>query len=235
MSNPRKPARAKPGTAKAANGKSATGKSATGKSVTGKSAPGKAIAAKKETARKTVAAEIDAPVLRAEAAAPAPAPAKRETGPTPATPAPARAARPALKPVAAKAKPVAAKPHPEPPAPAPAASLPAKVVKTPQPRLESAVDLIEQSFKAAGQGAVAVNCMLLDFAQLNVNSGFDHVKDLAAARTPLRIMRLQMEFWHDCLETFFSQAQDLRALSGDLVANANEPLRRHLSRTTRAA
>lgn len=224
MSNPRKPVRAKSGTAKAANGKSAAGKSASDKT----------IAAKKETARKTVAAGIDAPVLREEASAPAPAP-KREASPVTAKPAPARAARPTIKPVGAKAKPVEAKPRSEPRVPAPAASLPAKVTEAPQPRVESAVALIEQSFKAAGQGAVAVNYMLLDFAQLNVNSGFDHVKDLAAARTPLRLMRLQMEFWHDCLENFFTQAQDLRALSADLVANANEPLRRHLRKTTGAA
>jgi hypothetical protein len=62
------------------------------------------------------------------------------------------------------------------------------------------------------------------------------VKDLAAARSPVRIMRLQMEYWHDCLETFASQAQELRALSAELVARASEPIREHvLSKPPRAA
>lgn len=89
---------------------------------------------------------------------------------------------------------------------------------------------------AAGRGTVAVNCKLLDFAQMNVNSSLDYAKDLAAARSPVRIMRLQMEYWQDCFEAFASQAQELRALSAELVADANEPLRQHfLDRPPRAA
>jgi hypothetical protein len=95
---------------------------------------------------------------------------------------------------------------------------------------------MERSLKAAGQGTLAVNRKLIDFAQANVNSGLDHVKDLAAARNPVRIMRLQMDYWHDCLATFASQAQELRALSAELVAETNEPIRRHvLSFPARAA
>jgi hypothetical protein len=63
----------------------------------------------------------------------------------------------------------------------------------------------------------------------------DYVKDLAAARSPVRVMRLQMEYWHDCFETFVSQAQELRALSAEVVANANEPLREHIRGPRRAA
>jgi hypothetical protein len=98
-----------------------------------------------------------------------------------------------------------------------------------------AVETLERSFKAAGQGTVAVNRKLIDFAQANLNSSLDHVKDLAAARSPVRIMRLQMEYWHDCLETFASQAQELRALSAELVAKANEPIRQHVRSLTAGA
>jgi hypothetical protein len=69
----------------------------------------------------------------------------------------------------------------------------------------------------------------------NVNSSLDYVKDLAAARSPVRVMRLQMEFWQDCLETFASQAQELRRLSAELVANANEPLRQQMRKPRRPA
>jgi len=229
MSKSRKSPRGKPESAKAQNGKSASGQKTNGK---------------KESKQKTVAAEIGGVGVREEAASPAPSPAPR-----PSAQAAAKPAQPPPKPVAAKPAPSAArpaqpavKPEPKPAAPvarpAPAASEKASVAskpaaetpKAPQPLPESAADTIERSFRAAGQGTVAVNCKLLDFARANVNSGFDHAKDLAAARSPLRIMRLQMEYWHDCLETFASQAQELRALSVDLVANANEPIRQQLRR-----
>jgi hypothetical protein len=167
--------------------------------------------------------------VRAKPERPKPAAAKSAPKPAPAvaTPAPAatKPASPATKPAYAAAKP-AAQPA-RPPAPSPA---------TTQHLLGQTVDTLEQSLKAAGRNTVAVNCKLLDFALTNINSSLDHAKDLAAARSPVRIMRLQMEYWHDCLEAFASQAQEFRALSAELIANANEPLRHHLlSLTPRAA
>ena len=47
-------------------------------------------------------------------------------------------------------------------------------------------------------------------------------------------MRLQMEFWHGCLETFASQARELRVLSAELVERANAPIREHMRGTPRA-
>jgi hypothetical protein len=154
-------------------------------------------------------------------AAEKPAPAESKPAPAAAKPAPAAAkpASPGTKPAPAKPAQVAAKP----------AQLGANGRAAPaQNLLGITVDTLEQSFKAAGQGTVAVNCKLLDFARVNVNSGLDHAKDLAAARSPVRIMRLQMEYWHDCLETFASQAQEFRALSAEFVARASAPLRQHL-------
>jgi len=131
--------------------------------------------------------------------------------------------------IAASETPAAIKREDAPVALAPQAPAPQTPAPKPRPyALDNAVDTMERSLLAAGQGTVAVNRKLIDFAQANVNSGLDHVKDLAAARNPVRIMRLQMEYWHDCLATFASQAQELRALSAELVANANEPIRRHV-------
>jgi hypothetical protein len=243
MNNPRKSSRDKPERAKAQNGKSANGKKTNGK---------------KESKQKTVAAEIGGVGVREEAASPPPSaprpsaqaaakPAQPAPKPAAAKPAPstARPAQPAAKPAPSATGPAqpAAKPAPSTARPAPAAIEKASVAskpaatetpKVPQPLPENAVDTIERSLRAAGQGTVAVNCKLLDFARANVNSGFDHAKDLAAARSPLRIMRLQMEYWHDCLETFASQALELRALSVELVANANKPLREHMRRHLKA-
>lgn len=210
-----------------------TGTSLGDKSPNGKKRNGHG---EKELKQKTAAAETGGVGLREEKAPPVPSPVP----PPPSAPAATKPAEAAPKPAPHSAKPAQAAPRPAPqaakpaeaaPKPAPATVRPArtevKAPKSPQPVLE-AVETLERSFKAAGQGTVAVNRKLIDFAQANLNSSLDHVKDLAAARSPVRIMRLQMEYWHDCLETFASQAQELRALSAELVAQANEPIRQHV-------
>ena len=96
--------------------------------------------------------------------------------------------------------------------------------------LETAVDTFERSFKAAGQGTVEVNRKLIDFTRANVSSGFDFAMSLASASSPVQIMQLQMSYWDERLKVLASQAEELRALSADLVAKANEPIREHIRR-----
>ena len=79
-----------------------------------------------------------------------------------------------------------------------------------------------------GQCTIAVNRKLLDFAHANVSSGFDFAMSLASATSPVRIMQLQMDFWDERLKALVSQAEELRALSAELVASSNEPIRRHM-------
>ena len=55
--------------------------------------------------------------------------------------------------------------------------------------LEEAVDSLERSFDAAGQGATAFNRKLIDIAQRNLNSGFDLAKSLAGAKNLAEIVR----------------------------------------------
>lgn len=53
---------------------------------------------------------------------------------------------------------------------------------------------------------------------------------LASASSPVQIMQLQMSYWDERLKVLASQAEELRALSPDLVAMANEPIREHIHR-----
>jgi hypothetical protein len=234
MSNPRKSARDKPVAVKAQSERASDAKLSKSKKPNG--------AGRKVPKPKTLAAEIGATVMREQTVSgePKQAEPQRPVRTTAAKPTP-----PVAKPAPVKPpprKPVAAKPATEPPAkqvtpakPAEVVSKPAmskpvtaKTPKAPQHLVEGPVETLERSFKAAGEGTVAVNCKLLDFARANVNSSLDHVRDLAAAKSPVRILRLQIEYWHDCLETFANQAQELRTLSAEVVANASEPLRRHM-------
>ena len=162
---------------------------------------------KKEVKDKIVAAELGAAVLREEAPKPAPVPVARPERPAPPKEA-VKAKAPAPPPLAVKDK------APEPP----------------RHLLETAVDTFERSFKAAGQGTVEVNRKLLDFTRANLSSGFDFAMSLASASSPVQIMQLQMSYWDERIKVLASQAEELRALSADLVAKANEPIREHIRR-----
>ena len=151
------------------------------------------------------------------AASEAPAAVKREYAPiarAPQTPAP--------KTPAPKASP----PAPQPPRAA------AATAPSPEPRLlDNAVETMERSLKAAGQGTVAVNRKLIDFAQANLSSSLDLAKSLACARNPMQVMHLQVTYWDERMKVLASQAEELRALSVEIVAKANEPIREHMRRS----
>ena len=91
--------------------------------------------------------------------------------------------------------------------------------------LEAAVDTMEKSFDAAGQGAVALNRKIIDIAQRNVNSGFDLAKSLAGAKNLSEMVELQMAYWQKLLNTLTSQAEELRALATKMAAAASQPLK----------
>jgi hypothetical protein len=176
---------------------------------------------KKEEKDRTVAAELGEAVMREEPPKPVAAPVARPERPAPAS---------------EPAKPKAKAPEPPPPvvkrkAPEPA-PLAVKDETPDQPGrlLETAVDTFERSFKAAGQGTIEVNRKLLDFTRANVSSGFDFAMSLASASSPVQFMQLQMNYWDERMKVLASQAAELRALSADLMAKANEPIREHIRR-----
>jgi len=96
--------------------------------------------------------------------------------------------------------------------------------------VERAVNSLEKSLKAAVPAAVAVNRKLVDIAQANMNSGLELARDLANAKSPMEMMRLQMTYWHENMSVFGAQAQELRTLSAEFLATTAEPFRAHLRR-----
>ena len=153
---------------------------------------------------------------------------------------------PGLQPAVERAKaPVPPPPQPpvperaKAPIPQPAAQPVRQQAVTPSPdaaahqkhAVESAVDTMERSLKAAGQGTVAVNRKLIDIARANMASGLDLALDLATAKNPIEMARVQMAFWDERMKTLAAQAQELRALSAELVAEASESIREHVKRS----
>jgi hypothetical protein len=178
---------------------------------------------------KTLAAEATGAAKREDmlrqppssAPAPKPAPVLAKTLVAPA---------PVPKPAPAPAKREEVARQPQAPAPAPAkARAGAGEANGGQPRaLESAVSTIERSLQAASRGTVEVNRMLLDIGRQNVASGLDLARSLAAAKSPIEAARLHLAFWEERMKALLHQAEELRALSADLVAKANEPIREHM-------
>jgi hypothetical protein len=186
---------------------------------------------KNEVKDKIVAAELGSAVMREEAPKPAPAPVAPPERPAPAKEAvKAKAPEPPSPAVKHKA--------PEPPPPAakqkapepPPLAVKNKKLESPVHLLETAVDTFERSFKAAGQGTIEVNRKLIDFTRANVSSGFDFAMSLASASSPAHLMQLQMSYWDERMKVLARQAEELRALSADLVAKANEPIREQIRR-----
>jgi hypothetical protein len=109
--------------------------------------------------------------------------------------------------------------------------------KLPQSTLdsvESAVDTLEKSLKAAMPVARKVNRKLVDIAQANMNSGLELARDLAGAKSPMEMMRLGMNYWHEHMGVFEAQAQELRLLSAEFMTTAGAPIRAHIRQTSGA-
>ena len=97
--------------------------------------------------------------------------------------------------------------------------------------LEEAVNSLERSFDAAGQGATAFNRKLIDIAQRNLNSGFDLAKSLAGAKTLAEIVELQSAFIRHQFDVFANQASEIRALTTKIAADTAEPIKAQVTRS----
>jgi phasin len=94
---------------------------------------------------------------------------------------------------------------------------------------EAAVDTMQKSFDAAGQGAVALNRKILDIAQRNVSSGFDLAKSLAGAKNLADFVELQTAYWQKQLDALTAQVEEVRALSTKVTADTAEPIKAHVT------
>ena len=100
--------------------------------------------------------------------------------------------------------------------------------------LEEAIDALERSFDAAGQGATAFNRKLIDIAQRNLNSYFDLAKSLAGAKNLAEIAELQSAFFRHQFDVFANQAGEIRALTTKIAADTAEPIKTQVTRSFEA-
>ena len=88
----------------------------------------------------------------------------------------------------------------------------------------------ERSFEAAGQGATAFNRKIVDIARRNVGASFDLATSLAGAKKLADIVELQSAFWRKQFGVLTAQAEEVRALSTKVTADAAEPIKSQMAR-----
>jgi phasin len=91
--------------------------------------------------------------------------------------------------------------------------------------LDASLTTFERSFEAAGQGAAAFNRKIVDIARSNVDASFELATSLAAAKNLADIVQLQATFWRRQFDTLAAQAEEVRALSTKVTADAAEPIK----------
>jgi phasin len=96
--------------------------------------------------------------------------------------------------------------------------------------LEAALETLERSFDAVGQGATALNRKVMDIAQCNIDSGFDLGKSLAGAKNLAEVIELQAAYWRKQFDVLAAQAEEVRSLSMQVVADAAKPTKEQVTR-----
>ena len=95
--------------------------------------------------------------------------------------------------------------------------------------LDASVATFEKTFDAAGQGAAVFNRKIIDLGRRNVNSVFDLAKSLAGARNLSDIVQVQATYWQKQVSVLTAQAEEVRALSTKVAADAAEPIRAYMT------
>jgi phasin len=97
--------------------------------------------------------------------------------------------------------------------------------------LEAALETVERSYDALGQGVTALNRKIIEIAQRNINSGFDLARSLATAKTLAEIVELRATYWRKQFSELATQAEEVRALSAKVAGDVAEPIKAHMNRT----
>jgi phasin len=97
--------------------------------------------------------------------------------------------------------------------------------------LEAALQTVDRSYDALGQGAAAVNRKIIEIAQRNIVSGFDLAKSLATARTLAEIVELRATYWRKQFTVLAEQADEVRALYVKVAEEMTRPIKEHVIRT----
>jgi phasin len=97
--------------------------------------------------------------------------------------------------------------------------------------LEAALETVDRSYDALGQGVAALNRKTIEIAQRNISSGFDLAHSLATAKTLAEIVELRATYWRKQFTVLADQAEEVRALYAKVADDVTEPIKEHVTRT----
>ena len=95
---------------------------------------------------------------------------------------------------------------------------------------DASLTTFERTFDAAGQGAAAFNRKFVDLARRNVDASFDLATSLAGAKNLADMVELQSAFWRKQFGVLTAQAEEVRALSTKVTADAAEQIKSQMAR-----
>jgi phasin len=95
---------------------------------------------------------------------------------------------------------------------------------------DASLTTFENSFEAAGQGAAAFNRKIVDIARRNVDASFDLATSLASAKDLTDMVNLQAAFWRKQFAALSAQAEEIRALSTQVMADMTKPIESQTAR-----
>jgi phasin len=99
-----------------------------------------------------------------------------------------------------------------------------------QDALDASIATFENSLDSAGRDATAFNRKIIDLARRNVDVSFDLAGSLARAKTLTDIVQLQAAFWRKQFAVLTAQAEEVRALSTKVTADAAESIKSQMAR-----
>lgn len=88
---------------------------------------------------------------------------------------------------------------------------------------QDAVAALDGSADALKTGSTAFNTKTIEFTQLNMNAGFEFVRQLAGAKDVKEVVELQSAFARDQFAAYSSQAKDLGELSTKVAEHTSKP------------
>jgi phasin len=96
--------------------------------------------------------------------------------------------------------------------------------------LEAALETVDRSYDALGQGTAALNRKIIEIAHRNISSGFDLAKSLATAKTLAEIVELRATYWRKQFTVLAAQAEEVRALYAKVAEEMTRPIKEHVPR-----
>lgn len=100
---------------------------------------------------------------------------------------------------------------------------------------EETTDLLEDTYATASTGVKDFNLKALEATRINLNAGFDHVRDLMGVKTLAEVVELQSAYLRKQFETFQGQAKDLSAIAQKVATDTVEPVKEKVEKAFKTA